>query len=164
MLELNLYKNNDANSQNYGKAYARMDQKETYSIEKLAEHMADHHTPFSKGTINGILTDAVSCIRELCLNGNTVKIDNLAIFMCSVESNPMSRYAVARAAVGNKSTKVDGQTVETGNAVKSVKLLAKSTGRFTRTELNKDVRLGWTTKAQELIDADKAAMNQANNG
>ena len=164
MLELNLYKNNDANSQNYGKAYCRVDQKETYTIEKLAEHMAEHNTPFSKGTIDGILTDAVNCIRELCLNGNTVKIDNLAIFMCSVESNPMSRYGIARASIGNKSTKVNGQTVETGNAVKSVKLLAKSTGNFTRAELNKDVRLGWTKKAKELIEDDKAAMAQANNG
>jgi len=159
MLELNLYKNNDANSEQYGKAYARVDQKQTYTIEMLAEHMADHNTPFSKGTIQGILTDGVGCIRELCLAGNTVKIDNLAIFMCSVESNPMSRYAVARASIGPKTTRVGNTTVETGNAVKAVKLLAKSTGDFTRDELKKDVKLGWTKKAQELIDADKETMN-----
>ena len=76
----------------------------------------------------------------------------------------MSRYAIARAAIGNKTTKVDGQTVETGNAVKSVKLLAKSTGNFTRAELNKDVRLGWTKAAQDLINADKNAQAANNNG
>ena len=164
MLELNLYKNNDSTSAQYGKAYARVDQKETYTIDSLAEHMADHNTPFSKGTIQGILTDMVGCIRELALNGNTVKIDNLAIFMCSVESNPMSRYAVARAAIGAKTARVNGQPTETGNAVKAVKLLAKSTGVFTRDELKKDVHLGWTKKAQELIDADKAAMAAAAGG
>ena len=31
-----------------------------------------------------------------------------------------------------------------------------------REELNKDATLGWTKKAQELIDADKAQMNQPN--
>ena len=48
--------------------------------------------------------------------------------------------------------------------MKNVKLLAQATGEYTREELNKDAVLGWTKKAQELIDADKALMNQANNG
>ena len=165
MIELNVYKNNDANSQNYGKAYARVDYKEMYDIDKLAEHMAEHNTPFSKGTIKGILTDMVSCIRELTLNGNTVKIANLAIFKASVQSNPCSRYGVMRASIGNKTARVNGDTVETGNAVKSMKLLAVATGEYTKQELNKDATLGWTKKAQELIDADKAVMAQsANNG
>ena len=162
MIELNVYKNNDANSQNYGKAYARVDYKEMYDIDKLAEHMAEHNTPFSKGTIKGILTDMVSCIRELTLNGNTVKIANLAIFKASVQSNPCSRYAVMRATIGSKSVKVGGQTVETGNAVKSMKLLAQATGEYVKAELNKDATLGWTKAAQERIDADKEAMNQPN--
>ena len=164
MIELNVYKNNDANSQNYGKAYARVDYKEMYDIDKLAEHMAEHNTPFSKGTIKGILTDMVSCIRELTLNGNTVKIANLAIFKASVQSNPCSRYGVMKASIGNKSTKVGGQTVETGNAVKSMKLLAQATGAYSKAELNKAATLGWTKDAQTKIDADKAVMAQANNG
>ena len=164
MIELNVYKNNDANSQNYGKAYCRVDYKEMYDIDKLAEHMAEHNTPFSKGTIKGILTDMVSCIRELTLNGNCVKIANLAIFKASVQSNPCSRYAVMRATIGAKSVKVGGQTVETGNAVKSMKLLAQATGEYVKAELNKDAILGWTKAAQEKIDADKAAMNGGGNG
>ena len=50
----------------------------------------------------------------------------------------------------------------TGNAIKSMKLLAVATGEYTKAELNKDATLGWTKKAQELIDADKALMNQPN--
>ena len=164
MLELNVYKNNDSTSEQYGKAYARVDYKEMYDIDKLAGHMAEHNTPFSKGTIKGILTDMVSCIRELTLNGNTVKIANLAIFKASVQSNPCSRYAVMKASIGNKSTKVNGQTVETGNAVKSMKLLAQATGAYSKAELNKAATLGWTKDAQTKIDADKAVMAQANNG
>ena len=161
MIELNVYKNNDATSQHYGKAYARVDYKQMYDVPALAKHMSEHNTPFSEGTIRGILTDMVKCIRHLTLDGNTVKIENLAIFKASVESNASTRYGIMRAAIGPKTTRQGGQTVETGNAVKNVKLLAQSTGEYTREELNKDAVLGWTKKAQELIDADKALMNQA---
>ena len=164
MLELNVYKNNDSTSEQYGKAYARVDYKEQYDVTKLSKHMSEHNTPFSEGTIRGILTDMVKCIRELTLNGNTVKIENLAIFKASVKSNACSRYGVMRATIGGKTVKVGGQTVETGNAVKSLKLLAQATGEYTAGELNKDAVLGWTKKAQDAINADKAAMAQATGG
>ena len=164
MLELNVYKNNDSTSEQYGKAYARVDYKEQYDVTKLSKHMSEHNTPFSEGTIRGILTDMVKCIRELTLNGNTVKIEDLAIFKASVEGNATNRYGIMRAQIGPKTTKVNGVITPTGNAVKNVKLLAQATGEYTREELNKDATLGWTKKAQELIDADKALMNQQNNG
>ena len=93
-----------------------------------------------------------------------MKIENLAIFKASVVANATNRYGIMRAAIGAKTTKVNGVITPTGNAVKSMKLLAQATGEYTREELNKDAVLGWTKKAQELIDADKAAMAQANNG
>ena len=46
-------------------------------------------------------------------------------------------------------------TVPTGNAVKRVKLLAQSTGEFTRDELAKDVSFRWTKYAQDLINKAK---------
>lgn len=58
----------------------------TMSLDDLAEHMAEHNTPYSKGTIVGILTDMVSCIKEKTLEGRKVKIDNLAIFSLQVKS------------------------------------------------------------------------------
>jgi len=39
--------------------------------------------------------------------------------------------------------------------VKTVKLLAQSTGDFTREELKKDVKLAWTDKAKAEIAAAK---------
>ena len=117
-----------------------------------------------EGTIRGILTDMVKCIRELTLNGNTVKIENLAIFKASVKANACSRYGVMRATIGAKTVRVNGQPIETGNAVKSMKLLAQATGEYTAAELNKDAMLGWTKKAQDAINADKAAMAQTSGG
>ena len=164
MIELNVYKNTDTTSAQYGKAYCRVDYKQTFDVPMLAKHMAEHNTPFSEGTIRGILTDMVKCIRHLTLDGNAVKIENLALFKASVKSNACSRYGVMRATIGNKTVRVGGQPIETGNAVKSMKLLAVATGDYTAAELNKDASLGWTKKAKELIDADKAAMAQASGG
>ena len=161
MIELNVYKNNNANSNGYNKYYPRMDYKEQYSIMDLAKHMAEHHTPFSPGTISGVLTDMVSCIRELTLQGITIKIDDLAIFKCTVEGNGQptlyqdgeNGYGALKAAIGTGNTGTKQNPKYTGYAVKSVKLLAQATGEYTKAELNKDCRLGWTKAAQDAIDA-----------
>ena len=78
-------------------------------------------------------------------------------FMIPVKGDSMRDAGI----VAGDTVKVGGQTVETGNAVKSMKLLAVATGDYTASELNKDATLGWTKKAKELIDADKAAMQAA---
>ena len=39
----------------YGKYFARVEYKKTMSIDDMAKHMAEHNTPFSVGTIAGIL-------------------------------------------------------------------------------------------------------------
>lgn len=163
MIELNVTKNTNSASAGFNKWYPRVDYKETIDINQLAKHMAEHNTPFSAGAVVGILKDAVSCIRELTLMGNTVKIDNLAIFKCSVEGNGQPSlyqgggYGAIKAAIGtgNKGTKNNPQY--TGYAVKSVKLLAQATGEYTKKELEKDSKLGWTKAAQQKIDADRKA-------
>ena len=118
MVQLNVYKNNDSTSEQYGKAYARVDYKETLGIQQLAKLMAEHNTGFSPGNIEGILVDAVKTIREQTLMGNCVKIDNLAIFKCSVQANATNRYGIMKAKIGAKTTKVNGVITPTGNAIK----------------------------------------------
>ena len=114
----------------------------------------------SEGTITGILIDFVKCIREQVLNGNTVKIDNLAIFKATVEGNGLETMydadadKVATATIGSLQ---DG--AKTGPAVKTIKLLAQSTGDFTRDELKKDAKLAWSDKTKAEIAAAKAAAN-----
>lgn len=162
MVQLNVYKNTDSTSAQYGKAYARANYLQTLSVAELAKLMAEHNTGFSPGSIEGILVDMVKTIREQTLMGNCVKIDNLGIFKCSLRSNACSRYGVMKARIGSKTTRVGGQVIETGCAVKSMKLLCVASGAYTAAELNKDAVLGWTTEAQAKIDADKAAMNTPN--
>ena len=62
MILIKLVKNkNKTIKEAYGKYYARPVVTETIGIDELAEHMASHNTPFSKGAIKGLLTDMVSC-------------------------------------------------------------------------------------------------------
>ena len=157
MIELYLTKvTENSEREQAGKTYARVDYKETLSVQDMARHMAEHNTAFSEGSITGILIDFVKCIREQVLNGNTVKIDNLAIFKATVEANALEvlydaeQDKVAQATIG---TLAEG--AKTGPAVKVIKLLAQSTGEFTRDELKKSVKLGWTDKAKAEIAAAK---------
>ena len=71
-----------------GKWYARAVSDETYGIEELAAHMAQHGSPFSEGTIKGVLNDVADCIKHLALDGKKVKIGDLAIFSLALETRP----------------------------------------------------------------------------
>ena len=165
MIELYLSKVTESSeSEQAGKLYARVDYKESLDIEDMAHHMAEHNTAFSEGLIMGILIDFVKCVREMVLNGNTVKIKNLAIFKATVEANALETLydadadKVATATIG---TLKEGD--KTGPAVKVVKLLAQSTGDFTRDELKKDVKMGWTDKTKAEIAAAKGGSNETTN-
>ena len=157
MIELYLSKVSETSqSELAGKIYARVDYKQELSVQDMAQHMAEHNTAFSEGTITGILIDFVKCIREQVLMGNTVKINNLAIFKATVEGNALDTLYDAQAdkvATATLGTLKDGD--KTGPAVKVIKLLAQSTGDFTREELKKDVKLAWTDKTKAEIAAAK---------
>ena len=86
-IPVRIYQSNRKGETN-GKYYARAYYREMFDLPKLAQHMADHNTNFSRGQILAILTDMVGCIKELVLEGNAVKLDNLAIFSVGIESKP----------------------------------------------------------------------------
>jgi predicted histone-like DNA-binding protein len=153
MIELYLSKVTETSeTEQAGKLYARVSYKQTMDLHDMAHHMAEHNTAFSEGLIVGVLTDFVKCVREMVLNGNTVKVGNLAIFKATVEANALeSLYDAQLDKVASASIGVLAEGAKTGPAVKTVKLLAQSTGDFTRDELKKDVKLAWTDKAKEQI-------------
>ena len=157
MIELYLSKVSETSqSELAGKIYARVDYKQELSVQDMAHHMAEHNTAFSEGLITGILIDFVRCVREQVLMGNTVKINNLAIFKATVEGNALDTLYDAQAdkvATATLGTLKDGD--KTGPAVKVIKLLAQSTGDFTREELKKDVKFSFTDKTKAEIAAAK---------
>jgi len=166
MIELYLSKvTENSESEQAGKLYARVSYKQAMDIHDMAHHMAEHNTAFSEGLIVGVLTDFVKCTREMVLAGNTVKVGNLAIFKATVEANGLDTLydaqtdKVASASIG---TLKEGE--KTGPAVKVVKLLAQSTGDFTREELKKVVKLAWSDKTKAEIAAAKGEAAGGNGG
>ena len=165
MIELYITKNNNDKSASFGKFYPRVRYKQTMNIHDMAVHMAEHNTPFSEGTIEGILRDFVKCTREQTLMGNTVKVDNLAIFKVSCIGNgSIKLYDADNDKVITASIGEMKKTDKTGPAVQSLKLLAQATGDYTREELNKDGRLAWTDQAQAMIAEAKAGNGYPTSG
>lgn len=121
MIHYVLYQNQRKSGKSAGKWYARAKVMSTVTLDGLAEHMARHNTPYSKGAIEGVLTDMVSCIMELIAEGNQVKIPNLAIFRATISS------------LGADTAK--DYTVKA--YVKNVKLAARSTGGFKSSAIEK---------------------------
>ena len=121
-----LKQNKNTLSKAYGKFFAYPVIEETVNLEALAEHMSNHNTPFSKGAIKGMLTDMVSFIKELLLEGKNVKIADLAIFSLGIKNN-------------GGATSEDVFTVSKN--IKGVKLRARATGELTTTSLNLEATL-----------------------
>jgi len=79
-----LSKPNDKQSEK--KIYAVAQSDETINLNHLATHMAEHTSPFSVGTIKGVLADAVGCIVELLCQGKRVQLEGLGTFFTSLKS------------------------------------------------------------------------------
>lgn len=138
MLKINLYKNKNRNSRFFGKVYGRVENAEPIGIPELAKHMADHNTPYSKGIIQGILTDMAYCIKELMLQGQPVKLADIAIFKASVTSTPA----------------VDVEEFDLTKNIKNVRLCAQATGIVSRKKFTADALLGYTSMAQRIKDGE----------
>ena len=127
MIEYDLKKNNNKkNEKAYGKYYAKPHISETVDLDELADHMHGHNSPFSAGTIKGILIDAVTHIKELLLMGKNVKLDNLAIFYISIKNKMGAENA-------------DDFTVSKN--IEGVRMKARATGDFRSVNLNLDANL-----------------------
>ncbi|MGN0282663.1 MAG: DNA-binding protein [Prevotella sp.] len=85
MVNYQIYQSQLKDSPSYGKFYCRIVSTDTLHIEDLAEHMAKHNTPLAPGYLKAVLEEAVSCIKELTLDGKRVILDNLVSFGLSVK-------------------------------------------------------------------------------
>lgn len=127
MIQYYCKKNKNEKSPTFGKWYAYPKAVSTLDLEGLASHMTEHNTPFSKGTIYGVLCDMVKCIKEQLLAGNNVKIDDLAIFSVGIRNS--------RGGADSE------ETFTTNKNIEGVKLRARATGDLGTTVLNLDASL-----------------------
>ena len=79
--------NSKANNATNGKFYLRPVYGETVDLNGLAEHMASYNTPFTKGQLVAVLTDIVGCIKEICLDSKSVRIEGLGIFQARIHTS-----------------------------------------------------------------------------
>ena len=68
------------------KAYANLQLTGVLNINQLAQHIQDHNTVYSLGTIVGVITEMASCIRELLMQGFKVDLGALGAFAPSLSS------------------------------------------------------------------------------
>ncbi len=113
-----------AENKTKGKWYPRAVPQDTVDLDGLCSHMASHNTPYSKGAIKGILTDMVGCIKEILLDGKSVKIDDLAIFSVGLRASGVEEV----------------DKFDVNAQVKSVKLRARSSGELNAKKLGLEVK------------------------
>ena len=147
-----LKKNKNSKSAAFGKYFAYPVIEETVTLDGLAEHMSSHNTPYSKGAIKGMLTDMVSCIKELLLEGKNVKIADLAIFSLGIKNN-------------GGALSEDLFTVSKN--IKGVKLRARATGELIAKSLNLEATLkkaSATTKTTASSTGNNGTTDSGNSG
>lgn len=127
MIRYVLKQNNNEDSRVYGKWFAYPVIEETLNLDGLADHMSNHNSPFSKGTIKGLLTDMVNCIKEELLDGKNVKIDGLAIFSIGIKNK--------------KGGAASEEDFNVSKNISNVKLRARATGDLSVKALNLEATL-----------------------
>ena len=150
MIRITLYQNNNSASPAHEKWYPRVVAEETIGLDELAEHMASHNTPFSKGAIKGILTDAVVCTKELLLLGKNVKYPDLAIFSLGLKvkcgADTKDDFSVAK-------------------NIEGLKLRARATGELSSSNLDATIkRVDVTSKKSTTSDTDSQSEDKGNSG
>ena len=127
MIRIVLYQNtNQKIAEACGKWFPRVVSDETIGLEELAAHMASHNTPYSKGAILGMLTDAAACTKELLLLGKNVKFADIAIFSLGLKVK------------GGAPTKEDFNVAK---YILGLKLRARATGELKTENLDTSIKL-----------------------
>ena len=68
------------------KWYAKAVQDRTMDFEQLVTHMSEHNSPYSRGVIHGVLTDMLDCVKELVLDGKSVRLGDLGLFSVGLKT------------------------------------------------------------------------------
>lgn len=68
------------------KAYAKAQMRELMTFTKFVNHIASHNGVFSRGTVKGVLSDAVACLVEQLLEGKKIQLGELGNFWISLTS------------------------------------------------------------------------------
>lgn len=66
------------------------------NFEEFVTHISEHNSPYSRGTVHGVLMDTLDCLQELILDGKSVRLSDLGLFSIGMTSRaeeiPRTRY------------------------------------------------------------------------
>lgn len=129
-LKYKKYQYTNIGGENDGKTlwYARAIQDRTLSFEDLVLHVSNHNCPYSRGAIQGVLTDTLDCLKELLLDGKSVRLGDLGLLSVNISS----KGAPTREAWNT-------------NLITGVHLVVRNTKAWSNSELRKECRLSEIT-------------------
>ena len=90
------------------------------NFEEFVDHISSHNSPYSRGTVHGVMMDMLDCLKELILDGKSVRLGDLGLFSIGMSS----RGEVSRDKV-------------TSASVEGIHLLVKNTKNWSNSELKK---------------------------
>ena len=77
---------NPGDAESEKKAYAYVQTREVVTNKLLAQHLKEHGSPFSVGTLHGVIDDVCECVGEMLLMGNRVQLDGLGTIFVTLTS------------------------------------------------------------------------------
>ena len=112
---------NEHQPEAYKKWYIRAVQDRTLSFDDFVQHMADHNTNFSRGTINGVLMDMLDCLKHLVLDGKSVRLGELGLISVGITTSPA----------------LTAKAFNSSHNIKGVHLIVRNTKTWSNAELRK---------------------------
>lgn len=102
------------------KFYATAVQDRTMEFEDFVTHISEHNSPYSRGTVHGVLMDTLDCLQELILDGKSVRFADLGLF-----------------SIGMTSRGEDNAEKVNASSITGVHLIVRNTKNWSNTELRK---------------------------
>ena len=70
------------------------------NFEEFVDHISSHNSPYSRGTVHGVMMDMLDCLKELILDGKSVRLGDLGLFSIGMKSHgELTRDRVSAASV-----------------------------------------------------------------
>ena len=115
------------------KFYATAVQDRTMEFEDFVTHVSEHNSPYSRGTVHGVLMDTLDCLQELILDGKSVRFADLGLF-----------------SIGMTSKGEETADKVSASSITGVHLIVRNTKNWSNTELRKMCKI--TALGSEVTD------------
>ena len=117
------------------------------SFEDFVTHISEHNSPYSRGTIHGVLMDTLDCLKHLILDGKSVRFSDLGLFSIGMTS----RGEVSKEKV-------------TAASVLGVHLIVRNTKTWSNAELKKLTKIVAYDDYTSGVDGDGGTGNTPGGG